>query len=592
VIDDIAPDATAADDVIEIGANGTLAGPTWIENGYLAWLRERLACYGMSPAEAGAWAGVALLACLTRLLYLSAPQLNVEEARRALEAWTLLQDGRVAYDGAPILTNLISLVFLLFTDGEAQARLVPALAGIALVLTPLLIRPICGGWWSVLAALCLAGSTTLLTASRSVSPAVPAVLCLAVTACAAWRFGVAFERHWLVTTLVAVLFGIGLDTSFVVGLAGLILSYAIAEGEVFGKVSWWSPVTIHARRALLIAVGVAILFDTRLLTSPGGIQAGLFDPLTRWTSEIARGSGLTAPMLLALIDGAILLLALIGLIEYPRRPRTIRFLGTWTIVALTLASLMRMPELRYLAQPMVPAALLAGYGLLRLVSWLIEAGSLRTTVLGLVGLVPVVTAAFQVNAGLRSSLSPWGASGVVLVAGLLLAGLLAFNLLRGPELGAAFATWLLVLLALGAVMGASRSLEARGDDRGQLVEQTVVTPEMGFVREMALKWFRANPDGPLPVDPVLKPLVAWVLRDIPTVRYDANANGMQVARLLADPPTQVPADTVTIRPVVGYAADWATLSLQPSRIWHWLINRETLVTLRPYAIVVVQPAGS
>src|SRR5262249_33203171 len=108
-----------------------------------------------------------------------------------------------------------------------------------------------------------------------------------------------------------------------------ILSYAIAEGEIFGRVSWWGPVSAHWRRAVVIAVGVAILLDTRLLMNPGGIQAGLFDPLSRWTTEVSRGAGLTAPLLLGLLDGCILVLALIGLVEYPHRPRTIRFLGTW-----------------------------------------------------------------------------------------------------------------------------------------------------------------------------------------------------------------------------------------------------------------------
>jgi hypothetical protein len=180
----------------------------------------------------------------------------------------------------------------------------------------------------------------------------------------------------------------------------------------------------------------------------------------------------------------------------------------------------------------------------------------------------------------------------VLVAGLLLAGLLAFNLLRGMELGAAFSTWLLAILAVASIAGASRALEARGDDRGQVIEQTVATPEIDFIREMALKWYRAIPEGPLPVDPSLRPIVGWALRDIPTVRYDSGASGVQLPRLLADPPSQVGPDTMTVRLVVGYAADWPSLALQPPRIWRWMANRETLVTLRPYAIVVVQPAGS
>ena len=545
----------------------------------------------MSVDELIAWPVLAALTLAVRVVKLGEPPLNLDEGRRALEAWTLLRDARVAYEGGPILTNLTSLVFILFSDGDLQARLVPALCGALLVLSPLLLRPLIGGRWSILAALSLGASATLLTASRSVSPAVPTLLCLAVTALAAWRFGASHDGRWLVVAAVGVSVGIGTDTSFVVGLLGVVLAYLIAEGEFFGPVGWWRPASAHWRPALAIGIGAAILLDTRLLMNPNGIQAGLIDPLWRWTGEVTRGAGLTAPVLVVLLDGGILILALFGLAEYPRRPREIRFLATWLLVSLTLGSLMRMPDLRYLSQPIVPAGLLAGFGLLRLTCWIVEAGSMRTTVLALAALIPVVTASFQINAGLRSNLSPWSASGVVLVAGLLLVGLLAFNLLRGTQLGATFATWLLVLLAVGGIAGGSRALEARGGDRGQIVEQTVVTSDMAFVREMALKWHRAAPDGPLPVDPTLRPLVGWALRDIPSVRYDPAAAASPFPRLLADPPVQVEPDTRTVRAIVGYAADWPTLTLQPARVWRWFVNREPLVTLRPYAIVVVQPAG-
>ena len=554
-------------------------------------LRERLMVWSMSGLEALSWVTVALVSLVVHVISLGQPPLNVEEGRRALEAWTLLREGRVGYESGPILTNLNAIVFTLFSDGDLQARLVPALAGVALVLTPLLLRPLLGGWWSVLAALALGSSALLLSTSRSVSPTVPTLLCLAVATASAWRFGASHEGRWLVAASVAIFIGIGLDASFILGLASVALAYAIAEGDIFGKVSWWAPVAQHGRRALAIGLGVAVLLNTRLLMNPNGIQAGLIDPLGRWTTDIARGAGLTAPLLFALLDGGILLLALLGFLEYTRNPRAIRFLGTWLLVSLTLASLMRMPDARYLAQPVLPAALLAGYGLLRLTTWIIEAGSVRTTLLGLAGLIPIVTAAFQINAGLRQNVSPWGASGVVLIAGLLLSALLAFNLLRGKQLGAAFATWLLVLLAVGGVANLSRVLEARGDDRGQTIEQSVVTADMGFVRDMALKWHRAMPDGPLPVDPALRPIVGWALRDIPSVRYDPAATASPFPRLLADPPVQVRPDTKTIRPIVGYMTEWSSFSVQPARVWRWFVNREALVTLRPYAIVVVQPAG-
>jgi 4-amino-4-deoxy-L-arabinose transferase-like glycosyltransferase len=495
------------------------------------------------------------------------------------------------YESGPILTNLTSLVFGLFSEGDLQARLLPALCGVLLVVSPWLLRPVLGGWWSLLASTALLASSILLTSSRTLSPTVPTILCLTVTALSLWRFGLSHERRWLVTAAIAVFLGLGLDTSFVVGLLGLLLAYAIAEGDIFGRAPWWGPVGRHLRLALAIGIGTAVLLDTRLLMNPQGLQFGVIDPLTRWTADIARGAGLMAPLLLVMLDGAIMILALFGLLAYPRHPRAVRFLGTWLLVSLTLTSLMRMPELRYLAQPAAPAALLAGFGLLKIGGWLAEAGSTRTSVIGLLGLVPVVTASFQVNAGLHANQSPWNAASIVLVAGLLLVGLLAYNLLRGKEYGAAFATWLLVLLTIGHVAGAMRALGARGDDRGQLAEHSVVTTDIQVVRELALKWYRADPRGEISVDPSLRPLVEWQLRGIPTIRYTASPTD-DGPRILADAPGAVAADTKTTRWIVGYAPDWQSLTLQPSRVWRWIVQRGSLVTLRPYGIVVVQPPGS
>ncbi|MCC7370419.1 MAG: glycosyltransferase family 39 protein [Chloroflexi bacterium] len=551
----------------------------------------RLAAWGCSLEEAVAWAAVIGLTLVSRLLLLGWAPLNLDEARRAVDAYTLLHEGRVAYEGGAILTNLTSLVFGLFSEGETQARLVPALAGVGLVLTPLLLRSVLGRWWSLLSSVALLLSSLLLNSSRTLSPAAPTLLCLTVTAISWWRFGIAYERGWLAAGVVSAFVGLGLDTSFVVGLLGLVLAYAIAEGDLFGRSAWWGPVGKHARLVLAIGIGTGVLLSTRYLMNPQGIQAGLFDPLTRWTTEIARGAGLTAPLLVGMLDGSLLILALLGLTAYRAHPRTIRFLGTWLLVSLTLASLMRMPEIRYLVQPIVPAAFLAGFGLWRLWRWQIEAGNLRSTLLGFVGLVPVVTAGFQVNAGIQANASPWSSASVVLVAGLLLAGLLAFNLVRGAQAGAAFATWLFVLLGICNTAGMMRMLDARSDDRGHLIEQSIVTSDIRVVRELALKWYRADPGGQIPVDPSIRPLVEWSLRDIPTIRYAVGPDESG-PRLLAEPPASVPPDTKTTRWIVGYSGDWQSLTLQPGRVWKWIVNRGSLVTLRPYGIVVIQPAGS
>ena len=65
--------------------------------------------------------------------------------------------------------------------------------------------------------------------------------------------------------LTALLLGVGLDTSFVVGLLGLALGYAISEGDIFGRSTWWRPVRQYGPRALAIAATAAVLCDTRLM---------------------------------------------------------------------------------------------------------------------------------------------------------------------------------------------------------------------------------------------------------------------------------------------------------------------------------------
>ncbi|MDP8921790.1 MAG: glycosyltransferase family 39 protein [Chloroflexota bacterium] len=541
--------------------------------------------------EVIAWGAIGLTTLALRLVGIGDPPLNPDEGRRALEGLTLFREWRVAYEAGPLLPNLLSFVFALFTPGDGQARLPSALFGTLLVLAPWLLRPVLGAGWSLGAALALAVSPPLVVLSRTVSPAIFGLGFLLLTVACGWRYAQDRDRRWLVGALAAVALGLASDPSLTVGLAGALLAYAIAEGDVGTLRAWFPTARAAVGRAALVALGVGVLVSTRLLMNPIGVQAGLIDPLWTWSGDVARGSGLRAPLLFLLEDGGTLLLAAIGAARYRCHPRSVRFLGVWLIIALTLASLMRQPDARYLFQPSVPAALLGGLGLVCLWERLRAHASSRTVVVGLAALVPLVTATIQINAGLRQDQDPWIPAAVVAAAGLLLVALLAFNILAPGEVGSSAATFALVLVAFGTVAGASRWLEARGSDRGHLVDTAVLTADVRTVREHALAWYRADPFRMIPVEPALRPIVAWALRDIPTVRFDASAATQPVPRLLAAPPTQVEPNWEAVRVVVGYATDGEAASLGPAQLWSWLVQRQSLVGVRPYAIVLVQPAG-
>jgi hypothetical protein len=546
----------------------------------------------LRETEWAAWVGLLALSAALRLAGLGNQPLDPEEAGRAMEAWTLWHEGRVAYAAGPIVPNLLSLTFGLFTAGDGQARLVSALAGVAIVGVPFALRPFVGALASWCAALALALCPLLLTLSRIASPTMPMLLCLLVFAVALARYATSQQPGWLLAAAISFFVGLGTDPSFVVGVAGLILATAIAEGDSLSTSAWLPRFREHAPRALFLGLVVALLLDTRLLMNPGGVHAGIFDPLSAWWGNVARGGGLMAPAYVLLVDGGMLALAAIGLLDHRERPRAVRLLGAWLVVAATLAMLVRQPDVRYLAVPLIPAALLAGLGLRRLIAAVRDHGSGRTWALGLAGLVPLLTAGFHLNTSLRSGSPSWLTTAVIAVAGLLVVLLIGINTLRPAQLTAAAATFILAFIGLWTVTSDSRLLESHSSARAHLLFRSVLTDEARIVREDAHRWLRDGPDRPIGVDPSLRPLISWYLRDVPTARYDAALLRSDVGRILVGAPAEIGPDARARRLVIGYAADPATADLRPERLWRWVVGRESLVQVRPYAILLLEPAGS
>ena len=542
-----------------------------------------------SGGERFAWIGLVALAAAVRAGRIGEPPLDPGEAARALEAWTLWHEGRVAYAVGPLMTNLLSLVFGLFSAGDGQARLVSVVAGVGTVAAAWWLRPGLGRLGAWCAAALLAACPALVVASRTATPAVLVACCALLTATCGYRFAREQDGRWLTGAVSSALLGLAADPSFTVVIGSLALALAVAEGDRLAHPLWWAAMRRGAPRAIGIALLLAVVVDTRFLMNPNGLGAGVFDPLWAWSVDVVRGGGLVAPIMLLLVDGGAFALAMIGLATFRSYPRTAGLLGTWLLVSTVVATVMRQPDLRYLVQPLIPAALLGGLGLGRLLETLRARGSARSTVFGLVGLVPLLAAGFQINAGLRSGQDPWASGGLVMLVGLLIVALAAINWLPRAELGSASATFILIVVTLWTITTGSRLLEARGGPRAHLLDAAVLTDDIDAVREEARKWLRADPGGTIRVDPSLRPLVAWSLRDVPTAIFDGSAAQASGPRLLAEPAAG--ADLRTRRVIVGYAAERRTLDLSPARVWRWVIGRASLVEVRPYAILVVQSAG-
>ena len=117
----------------------------------------------------GLFVPVLILAGVLRLTNLSAIPLAPGEASNALSAWQLWQpQAMVSYPAtSSAYVSLTALLMPVLGADEVVVRLIPALAGIGLVLLPWLMRRWLGAMGALVAGLLLAVSPTLGVASRT-----------------------------------------------------------------------------------------------------------------------------------------------------------------------------------------------------------------------------------------------------------------------------------------------------------------------------------------------------------------------------------------------------------------------------------------
>jgi len=132
--------------------------------------------------ERALWAALLVVATLSRFIGLSDAPLGVAEAERALTGWNLLKNVPPAWWDAPALA--FGLWALLFTLGDADlvARLLPAVAGVAIVAVPLWWRPVLGMVPALIAGVLLAVSPSLWISARTAHESTLAVLTLLLLA--------------------------------------------------------------------------------------------------------------------------------------------------------------------------------------------------------------------------------------------------------------------------------------------------------------------------------------------------------------------------------------------------------------------------
>lgn len=348
-----------------------------------------------SRALRWAWAGILVTALATRLLGLPAILLAPAEAAQALPALdAALAQGWPTTAESPLLLVGNALLFVIFGPGEGVARLLPALAGVALVMLPLLWRKQVGEVGALSSAALILISPLSLFAARRVDGATLSTL------------GAGLILSFLLQTIpdgavderwasAAVAFGVGI---------GLIGGPAFYDLIVPGVLTWmvlhwsgprrlaklsWHPTPIL--RSAGIGVGCALVISTAFGLRWAG-WAGLADGAAAWLAGWrVSPDGLTAVGLLALYEPLLLLLAVVGLILLLRRSNATTpsqwAVAVWPLLALILGALRPGSTPVSLSAVILPTALLGGRAL-ALVASGVRQGSWRW--IGLHGLLSFV----------------------------------------------------------------------------------------------------------------------------------------------------------------------------------------------------------
>lgn len=208
-----------------------------------------------------------IVALALRLLRLDAWPLTDEEARWAMQAFELMKGLHPEIGPQSGYVLLTSLAFFILQAGEFAARLVPALFGTALVLTPYFFRDRLGEKPALILAFLLAFDPGFLAMSKLAGSPILAISAL-MLAWGAWRNGK--------TRAAGVWAGLSLlgGTQIWPGFLGLAIAYGLARGL--------APNAAHIRfergellRLLAYAAGTFLVIGSLFLTAPGGLGAGI-----------------------------------------------------------------------------------------------------------------------------------------------------------------------------------------------------------------------------------------------------------------------------------------------------------------------------
>ncbi len=300
--------------------------------------------------EMVAYIGLILLAVTLRIANLDSVPMSAREAQPALAAWYAIRPdlgGPLTATSPLVFTTQVASMSVL-GGTELGARIATALAGLALVLSPLLFRWLFGRSRTLFACILLASSPVLLLSSRYSDPSLWTMLLAVLTLWALWRYRVTTQAAYASGAIVAFgsmifLSGPGAPlVALALALAGVI---SLALTRSANRDSDDADTVIPLFRSLPWGQGAAIAALVIFLVSTGFllVQSGLGN-VGALLGATVQGLTMTqpdSPSMLALLNSLfyepfLWLFALIGILVAIRRGLTAfdRFFILWLVLDL------------------------------------------------------------------------------------------------------------------------------------------------------------------------------------------------------------------------------------------------------------------
>jgi hypothetical protein len=549
-------------------------------------------------------------AALLRWTRLDWPPLNDAEAQHALAAAADARSSSRAPTPseytAPLAASyhgLTGLVLEIAPTNDATARLVPSLAGIALVLMPLLLRGTLGAAPALLASALLAVSPVLVTASRTAGGT---ALSLAGAALAVSILMAGSAEKSATARLVAAA-GVGLMISSGPSAAGGILGMAIAVGAA--RLIWrdlrlpaWGPPGYRKASLFLVGALAAAAGSSGFGLVPGGL-AGISESLTAWLNGWATAGpvhALTLLFALPIYEPLLLVFGIAGAVISLRARETWgRLASAWFLGALAMALIYPSRQVSDLAWAVFPLAFLAARAIAALIEavgrhWTWQGHGALTFVLLLLGgmsLSQVEAYASGIGPGIRSgepNLS-LALAAVALLLGLVIIVLfgLGWSWPTAWEGTGLASLAMLLVFDLSAVWSLNLRVTAAGAN--ELWRPQATPRSLAAVVETVerLSQSRNGRTDSLPIEILTEPTpaLAWALREFPQAPSGEGDEPPEIvlAREGTDL-TELRADYVGQRVVIGEVWGWDGV-LPPDPVTWWA-HHEGPAVLDPWLLLV------